>query len=232
MNKNGVLVINMPPENKFTSNQRNSFRSACNRWQCDFIEFVKGWEPYPPTSFKLKAFDICPHDRILIMDSDMIIRSDAPNPFTFTNPEYFYAVRNQQPHHIDFYREINVEIARENINRILTQKFIQNKISVELISNTFFNGGFLMISRQYHEEIFVLANYLMLGVEQVNWHDQIPLNIAAHTILGGYHDLGYEWNYQFPTDLNKMTSYVYHFAGHDNKYEILKKVNWKLEKEG
>jgi hypothetical protein len=75
-----------------------------------------------------------------------------------------------------------------------------------------------------------------LDVADAQWWDQMPVNIAVHSMLGGYNDLGDQWNFQFPANLlprdpSRMIAYIYHFAGTPQRYRVLKHVNWRVNKE-
>ncbi len=230
MSDTTMLVVNIglgcPPF--MSDNTRASFQDACSRWGCDYVEINdKGNFRYHPPILKLKAFDLCPHSRIFVVDADAIIRSDAPNPFENMDQNYLWAVKNQQLHHPSFYQHANVILAKQQIEEILKHKPIKYNFDVDEVSRDFFNSGVVMLNRELHEPILALAYWLLLRVPGINWWDQIPLNIAAYTLLGGYHELGIEWNYMFPTNRVKMNAYIYHFAGDNCRYEILKTLDWK-----
>lgn len=216
-----LLVINT---NKVMSEPtRESFKDACRRWQCDYVEVTESSAPYHHAALKLSAFDLVDHDRILVVDSDMIIRSDMPNIFELTEPTKFYAVKNQQAHFPPAYR-INTLLVREEIARIISNGKQAPIFDANFIAENFFNSGFCVISREYHKEIYDLAKYLFEG-SHVQWWDQIPLNIAV-SAHGGYEELPPNFNYQFPPAQGPMQHYVYHFAGDPTRYDTLKKINW------
>lgn len=220
---NTMLVINT---NKvMTDCTRQSLQDACRRWKCDYTEITESSEPYHHAALKLKAFDLVPHDRIFVVDSDTVIRGDAPNIFEITDPKKFYAVKNQQPHYPPAYNA-NVVIAEQEIERVLAvpETHFAGTFDAPWIAKNFFNSGVCVTSREYHKKIYDLAFYCFEGAA-LQWWDQIPLNIAVN-VYGGYTDLGAEWNYQFPTDMGKMTAYIYHFAGDPTRYEKLKNIGW------
>jgi len=222
MKSNAMLVINT---NKVMSeNTRLSMKDACNRWDCDFVEITEHISPRHHASLKLKAFDFCPHNRILVIDSDTCISRNAPNLFALTTVGSFYAVKNQQPHYPTAYNQ-NVGIAEVDIRKILGAGKINTTLDITHVSQNFFNSGVVVVSRN-HEEVLSLAYYLFVSVPMLQWWDQIPLNIAAFTILGGYNDLGSSWNYQFPQNKSIVMQNIYHFAGDPSRYDILKTIKW------
>jgi len=154
------------------------------------------------------------------------VRSDTPNPFKLCDPRFLYAVKNQQSHFPPAYN-VNVQIAYRDIQQVLSLKEVEGRLDVDLISRDFCNAGVVLINREFHTELYKIAYNLFLGTN-TQWWDQIPLNMAIYSQLGGYHDLGQEWNYQFPSNFAAMTAYIYHFAGNPGRYDILKRVNWVI----
>ena len=231
-----LLTINT--NDNMSDNTRDSFKDACNRWNCDYIEITKA-DPaivYHHAVLKLHAFNLCTHDRIFIIDSDTIIREDAPNVFEFADPTKYYAIKNQQNHIPMMFHIPNINIARRDIRTVLKTKTVPNPVNIEYLSNNFFNSGVTIVSREHHKEVLDLAFYLFTDVPGIQWWDQIPINIAVASILGKYHDPGVQWNFQFPggaipKDSNKMVAYIYHFAGNPYRYDILKTINWRITKE-
>lgn len=217
-----MLVINT---NKvMTQCTRDSLQDACRRWECDYTEITEHDSPYHGASIKLLAFHIVPHDRIFIIDSDTVIRSDAPNIFEITDPSKFYACKNQQPHYPGAYNA-NTQIAAEEIARLVAAKNLDpSTFDGPWIAENFFNSGVCVVSREHHADIYNLAYSLFLD-SPMGWWDQIPLNVAVN-MNGGYENIGSVWNYQFPPRQGPMMAYIYHFAGDPTRYETLKNVQW------
>ncbi len=207
-------------------NTRDSFKDACKRWDCDYLEYTEK-TPYHPALMKLKAFELYPdYERLFIIDSDCIIRSDTPSPFNF-DKDIFGAVQNQQARHPGAYKTANVQGAKQGIELVKKYKNLVSDIDIEWLSNYFFNSGVLLVNRDRHESVLDFAFGLCDNVPGLMWWDQIPLNVSMYLLLGNYTNLGEEWNYQFPYYLDRMAAYVYHFAGLPTRYEDLKHVNWK-----
>ena len=234
MSDKALLTINVSDPLRITQggflseNSRQSFKDACRRWDCDYVEYttVGG---HHPAFFKLKAFDLCPHDRIMVLDADTIVRDDTPSPFDMTDPEYFHASQNEQEHQAPHVRRIHQQMALESLKSILTTKPIESLVDADYIKENFFNSGMLIISREYHQPVMSLAWYLNEYVTS-NWLDQLPLNLAVFAFLGGYVDMGPAWNYQIPQDYKNMNAYIYHFSGDPRRYDLLNTVNWHVER--
>jgi len=222
---NALFVVNH--NNVLAENSRESFKAASKRWDCAYVECTGHSSKYSPRIVKLKAFDICPYERIMVLDADTIIREDTPNIFELTDPNMFYAVKNNQESATEETTTNNSRIAKINIERILEKKIVKTPVNVRFISENFFNSGLFVIHRD-HEEVLALAFYLFLNVHQDYWRDMIPLNLAVFSVLGKYRGLEPTFNRQFPVDSNKMTDYIYHPAGQDDKYKLLEKVNWRV----
>ncbi len=220
-----LLVLNIG--DFLANNSRQSYKAACLRWECDYVEVTEVQPPHHPASLKLKAFELCAHDRIFVLDADTVIRSDAPSLFDITDPKHFYAVKNQQPHYPPSYQLPNVQIADRDIRAVAETH--QLTLDIETLSREFFNSGACMVSREHHKEVYTKAFEYFSTVPGLQWWDQIPLNVAVETMLGGYQRLEVEWNYQFPKNFGRMTQYIYHFAGDPGRYETLKHVNWRVE---
>lgn len=225
---NTLLTINA--HHFLSQNARESFQAAAARWGCGYVEFTEARE-FHSSGFKLQAFDLCPHaDRICVMDADTVIRHDAPNIFEVAgDPAKFYAVKNEQPHHVRHTNLIaNRNMARAELECIFrTRGPVVDAVQAQRIEEQFFNSGFWVASREHHASVLALAWHYFWGVPGLCWWDQIPLNVAVVERCGGYTDLGEAWNYQFPSDLERMTAHVYHFAGNPQRYDLIQLVNWR-----
>lgn len=216
-----LLVINT--NNMLSENSRQSFKDACRRWGCDYTEITQSDLPYHHATLKLRAFDLCAHERVFVIDSDTIIRGDTPNLFEMANPERFYAVKNQQAHFPAPYVIPNVQIAERDIRKVIEANGLS--VDIPFLSNNFFNSGVFIVSREYHKHILDQAYDYFISTPGMQWWDQIPLNVAVN-INGGYEELPPTFNYQFPNRHGFMSNYIYHFAGDPTRYEILKTINW------
>ncbi len=224
---NTLLVLDT--NHVMSDNTRDSMQDAAGRWKCDYIEFRdKGDFNYHGAAQKLRAFHICNHDRIFLIDSDTVIRHDTPSPFELVPPDKFGAVKNAQPHHPHIYTFSNFGIAVRDLNKIIQNNELEEyNIDIDYLANNFFNSGVVVLTRESHEEVLEYAWKLFVGAKGVQWWDQLPLNVSVLLKLGEYKDLGQGWNYMFPNSFHKMNAYIYHFAGNPSRYSILKTVNWR-----
>jgi lipopolysaccharide biosynthesis glycosyltransferase len=221
-----LLVINT--NLVMSDNTRESLQDAARRWNCDYVEFRDAGDfDYHGAALKLKAFHICNHDRIFVIDSDTVIRHDTPSPFECCPPEDFGAVKNMQPHHPPIYCVSNIGIALRDLHKIVNENNITEPVDIDYLANNFFNSGVVVLTREHHEEVLDYAFDLFVGAKGVQWWDQLPLNVAVLLKLNEYRDLGQGWNYMFPQSFHKMNAYIYHFAGNPSRYDILKMVNWR-----
>jgi lipopolysaccharide biosynthesis glycosyltransferase len=223
---NTILVINT--NGSVSDNSRDSFLDAARRWNCDYKEVTEFNTPWHPASIKLKAFDLTTADRIMVLDSDTIIRFDAPSIFdAFPDPTQYYAVKNTQSTDPPVYQHAAVGLASQQIDAILANKCVRLNLDKGMIVNGLFNSGVTVISRPKHEEYLTYAYYLYLNVD-LQWWDQVPTNVACYALGGGYTEMGVTWNRQFPpSDVSTMQNFLYHYAGNPERYEILRHVNWR-----
>lgn len=226
MNNKAIFVADT---NKVMSQDtRDSVLAAAKRWEADYVEITESDAPFAHHALKLHAFELCDYNYLLILDSDTIIREDAPNIFAQAPAELFCAVRNQQPHYPRAYDQ-NVGLARAQIEYIMERQHLGPKeVDVEWLSNNFFNSGVMVVSREHHALTFAYAAHIF--ERGLQWWDQIPINVAVHRLHHRYMDLGSMWNFQFPNRLDRMTAYIYHFAGDPGRYKKLDgEVNWRVE---
>jgi hypothetical protein len=208
---------------------RESIQHAADRWEAAYVEVTESDAKFAHHALKLKAFELCDFDNICVLDSDTIIREDAPSIFAQGSEESFLAVRNRQRHHPSSYWQPNIDVARNQIEFLIEHHGLQDEgIDVDLMSRDFFNSGVFVVNRKYHA--LTLAYAFKLFVRGLQWWDQIPLNLAVQILRGGYMDIGSAWNWQFPQNFDRMTAYIYHFAGDPTRYDKLDgKVNWRLK---
>lgn len=228
MRDKAIFVVNT--KDTMSQASRDSITHAAGRWEADFVEITKFDGKFHPAALKLKAFELCDYDNLFILDADTIIRNDAPSIFAQAPAEFFCAVRNNQPHTPKVYRDANTRLAKEQIEAIIETKSIEEPIDVDWLSENFFNSGVVVASRREHALVLAYAFHLFSNVPNINWWDQIPLNIAVHILLGGYTDIGSTWNFMFPNRLDQMNAFIYHLAGNPNRYHILNgNINWRTQ---
>ena len=77
--KTALLTLNIG--DCLDPNTRDSFKDACRRWHCEYVEVTEAWDKWHPHAMKLAAFELCDADRVFYIDADTAIRGDTPSPF-------------------------------------------------------------------------------------------------------------------------------------------------------
>lgn len=207
-------------------NSRDSFKDACRRWDCDYLEITEARPGVHPHAMKLLSFDITGAERIFYVDADTVIRGDTPSPFQSFPENVFLAMNNQQSH-MDpgSLRACSDTILRDF--RAICDVYGEAPVNAEI----FFNSGVWMATRLLHEAVLARAYEISIGMYgKTDWRDQSALNYALSsmrtTVLEGMPD----WNYQSPPDTGPkgyMTAFVYHYAGDpEGRSKLLPVVNW------
>jgi lipopolysaccharide biosynthesis glycosyltransferase len=185
-----------------------SMKSAATRWGTELFIITDNPSQFHPAYVKLLVFDLVPADRILLLDSDTLITNNSPNPFELYSN---LGVVDGAPK-----RLINYYGIKEHINRELSI-FNENV-------NFYFNSGVMLINRKDHESCFDYARYLYR--DDLEWHDQTPLNIALKSCQMDI--LDETWNF-IPQTSNELDKFIYHFAGYENKNEHINFYAKKLD---
>jgi alpha-N-acetylglucosamine transferase len=137
MHDKAIFVVNT--NSVMSEDTRGSLQYAASRWGADYVEVKKSDAPFAHQALKLKAFEICgDYEDLLVIDSDTIIRSDAPNIFAQAPAEYFCAVRNRQNHFPGTYKKPNYDIAKSQIEYLIELHGLQDKnIDIENMAQNF-----------------------------------------------------------------------------------------------
>lgn len=224
-------IITFDTKGTMSDDTRNSMVSAAERWEADFFEVRESDAPFAHQGLKMCAFDFCDHDRLLIIDADTIMRHDVPNLFDLVPEDQYGATKNNQAHHPGVYLHQNPILAKMQIESIVDSGRLVNpeRLHVDWLAQNFFNSGVTVVHRQHHALVLSYAFNLFTSVTELSWWDQMALNVAVQVLLpDGYYDFGSNWNYMFPQDRNKMSAYIYHFAGDPGRYTVLDGgINWQ-----
>lgn len=192
-----IITINI--NNVLNKVSKTSMIKAAKRWNVEFFEITKSDPKFLPYYLKLCIFDITHYNEILLLDGDCIVSNTCPNPF-----DLFYnklLVVDGAPK-----RLINYDGIIDHINR--ESKFYNTIIP------KYFNSGVMLINRDKHKQAFDYAKTIYN--DDLEWHDQTPLNIALQKYVKEFADE--TWNY-IPQTSNDLTKNIYHFAGYINKNE-------------
>lgn len=243
-------IIFIPAYNGFDTEWPEGIESwkwYCNKWGIDLIianekkeyEF-ESWgngcfEPWYDN--RLVELD---YDKVILIDSDTMIRFDAPNIFEVAKDYEMCMVRdaggpNVGKYHLDQWVELNPNIKTPPVN--------------------YCNTGFVFLSKEkylsirkempkYHE---YWSSFYKVGPTGPNACEQTPVNIIMYDLYcnnEGYLEdgigfLGWEWNNMVMSKYDDGSfvndSYIWHFTGskmggHTNKKNIIKQI-WEHVKQ-
>lgn len=221
-----IFVVNI--RGALDENSRESMRAAALRWDVSMVECTDHESPLHPACWKTMAFSTMEKihgsapRRILILDADMVVSSECPNPFEVFTEQTFAVVTDRQTHNP----------ARDKAEtdewEIVTGK--REKIPF------YFNSGFILASYRHHVPIFNEAATLCEEHPHLCWHDQTPFNVSLHLapvpIAVCQADMCF--NFQNPCgrirdwqDMRKSGQYIYHFPGNPDRNHQIKQVTWR-----
>lgn len=229
---NAILVINFetPGINpRLCANSRESFLNACERWGCELIEIShNNWVlDMAPAAVKTQLFSKITAERVLVLDSDIVINSQAPNPFELFPKEKMVIVENATRRFGEY----------EVIKQIEREEWI--KVEAEFgpapyVAEHYFNSGVMLVHRDYHKQVFELASEIYFHLSSKNiglgWVDQTPFNYAVKKLGIDTLITDESWNYVHPEQLPdwmNMKKHIYHFAGCPQRNEWMPQINWK-----
>lgn len=243
---NALVTLNY--NNYIVENARNSLTCACSRWKCDYIEITDIPLKYlHPCFSKIKILRPFFHyDKILYIDGDVLIRSNAPNLFTLHPSDKFLCVNDISLRYTKKYSDELVQDVQIKYYNYINKKI--GGLSSEEYINGFFNGGVLCFAPSRCQDLFNLFDQNTPTESQVtdekersqilgnkyggSHHEQALLNYCAKKIIKN--DILFlkdEWNCINPPVHEKiMTHFVYHFTGknHLQLKEILKTYQWNV----
>lgn len=208
-----LLVITFADERvaDYTKYTHPIFRRFAEKWNADFKNFDSiFFDEFDANRWSLRIkiiyeqFKI--YDRILHLDSDIVINKDCPNIFDIV------------PHDkIGFVFEDKGSRLEERRRRIVSIKNLYGD-NEKWISG-YFNAGMFIASR-LHREVFTSIDGKFWGEHQkVRGSDQTHLGYQLMKQGHKYIDLGYKWNHMsmFSEPWNgnpsRFDSYILHYAG-------------------
>lgn len=156
------------------------------------------------------------YDRILRLDSDIIITPHCPNYFT-TDPNYIYVS--------------NEDVGSRKQQRINEIKLIQQSLGkIKNWKNGYFNSGVILFSKQ-HKEIFNIKG-LDLTKNLGSFKEQNVLNWKVHNLNFPIKDLGMNFNHtriyeESWCNSDRKKANIIHYAGPQNTKEIKMKEDFK-----
>lgn len=233
---NCIITLNI--NNYLCNNARQSMLAASKQWGCDFYEITENLVGNQNVCFNklvgIKKYYI-EHpdiDKILYIDADVLIRDDAPNPFTLFLEPNIYAARDAY----DFWDDSRLnEYHNDVTDKWLYEvhQILRLDVDISNLVNTcsewFFNAGVFIITPSIHmnEIDYFIQNIptkpVSGRIEQAMWN--YILKVKNKVSL-----FGQEWNRLNPIILfGSMNCYIYHFTG--DRWKELKEVlpiyNWR-----
>lgn len=194
-----------------TEYSRRSFRSACDRWKCDYAELCHHTlAGYPSTAKWFGADKFQGFRCLLFVDGDCVISPDAPNPFELcTEDDALYAVTDLQAGNPnDLWRE---SVYRGPIRNILKEHPEWTIHPEELAFNA---GVMLFRPTAAIRKMFQTAREIF----PVNWtgyQEQSTLNLIRHNSAGvSLKLLPEKWNHMVLVENEPVTgNYINHYGG-------------------
>jgi lipopolysaccharide biosynthesis glycosyltransferase len=243
-----VVVPNVFDDFYFNANAIESIRHACKRWGANFFELKKFMHVSNHihngvTSNRLWMMKyFTDFDRVLILDPDIIINSNASNIFDELGSYDFAAVHNANPTRMstyshlkpvtDFLSGVGVDVLERYIPRFNKQKYY----------DVYFNGGVYLfnpkklapvtdqilylantnveINKILHEEWIFIQN-LISGVLSIS-------NLNIKTLDDTWNWIAPDINLEWDLFCGPMHANVYHFTGTDVSKDSMKSyTRWK-----
>ena len=206
VNINGVLC----------DNARSSFHCAADRWGVDFVEVRTSQWPvgYHPSFNKLSLSKrLIGYDRVLYLDADVLIRSDAPNIFSETCGS-FCCVK-------DIHTEL--EFGSPEFKSLISSymvmplEYIKNNVDSTLDERSYFWGFF-------NSGVFLYNSRKLQDIVPETFEVNNPYHHSAHVEQALFNywvqksgiDIKYldrTWNWINPDETSPMKGYIYHFTG-------------------
>lgn len=251
-----IVVINAYNDINVTKNSVESIRIAAHRWKSDFYEITHFHHPNAAENLlwqKLWIFkNFTNYDKVLFLDTDIIINSKTPNIFNELTDEYdFAAVLDGNPggrfEIDDWYRLHSYNFHKINNSIETFEKYIPN-FNYDNYWNNYFNVGVFLfrpksmnkISKELKELLFnniEFYNFVDYNKNKNRFIEQNTINAMISTHYNKLKLLDNTWNWIAPNDfteynenmfLGRMKPYIYHFAGTDDAKTIINEYDrWK-----
>lgn len=213
-------------------NVLESFEDAAQRWDAEVLvldsPLTQKWAKISPHKLLIGEQLPAGVHRVFYVDSDLIIRGDAPSPFEMVaqptpfKKGWIAGVRDEQP--------MNPRLMANlpSINAYLAVAGFE----LDVDHSRFINGGVLLWDWPAAKPVFDLAIELFdraNGCEVDCW-EQAALNISIQHLDFPLHLLPVTFN-RIGAALNKlpdaaMLDYIYHFAGRNDRHR-LETINWR-----
>ncbi|WP_299414163.1 glycosyltransferase [Acaryochloris sp. IP29b_bin.148] len=170
-----------------------------------------------PKLEKFQIYEFLNHyDRILYLDSDMVIHPDCPNLFNLVDANQLGVVCESSPYF--------------NRDQVFEEACRYGGVSYPGHSNDWFNSGMMVIS-QTHQPLFTWPDKIKsfparnldgsIAPPRFRWWDMPYLNSERLRLKFDIHNLGYRYNYLQPLtslkniSLRPQESFIFHGCGED-----------------
>jgi lipopolysaccharide biosynthesis glycosyltransferase len=141
------------------------------------------------------------YDRILHLDTDMIINKDCPDIFEVVPEDMIGGVRE--------------DVGTRQLDRLQQIKYIQHRLGDIGWKDKYINEGTFLVSRQ-HKDIFLPHR----GKYWTGWAgSQSHMSYNIHKFNFNIYDLGYKWNHMtmfsetWNNNADRFKSNIIHYAG-------------------
>lgn len=200
---------------------RRSFRRACYRWKCDYVELTHNiLEGYPSTAKWFGPDKLQGFSNLLFVDGDCVIADTAPNPFDLcVSDDVLYAVTDLQAGNPnDLWRE---SVYRGPIRGILKE---HPEWIIHPEERAFNAGVMLFRPTPMMRYVFARAREIF-PVKWTGYQEQSTLNLILYNTPGASMELLPEkWNHMVLTENESISeNYINHFGG--SAKEFLKRIS-------
>lgn len=214
--KNLVLTLAMGPYAELGKLTHPTFKSYADRIGADFkciseqkiSQTTPHWEKFQISSL------LDEYDRIIYLDTDIIVRDDCPDLFDVVPEDCLGAF--DESRFVERSKEMMIDICK------------QYEVTLPSWDGKYFNTGVLVIS-QIHRELFIKPEK-----EIFSFWEQSYLNMMIAKLRIKMHDLDYKFNRMTCMDIftgeERHESYMIHYAGCPNISALFNLIPLDLEK--
>ena len=212
--------------NVLTENSRESMKSACRIWSCDYLELNENSVPkHPrlsPPAMKTMAFMVSDYDELFLLDADTVVAGHCPSPFeTFPNQDELVVVKDRSTY---------------DCQRIEFDKIAERLpgLNCPLDHARYWNSGVILARRDAHEAMFAMSHALALVPMGLAWCDQ-SLFVISTMLLGlKINFVNEAWNFLSLGRVGNCSALtpdgpvlIAHGAGDPSRIEWLNTIQWK-----
>jgi hypothetical protein len=208
-------------------------QAAADRWGATFLEINEGCNPgipVSPAALKCFCFQLSGADEFFILDADVVVSAQCPNPFeTFIGPE-LVAVQNGSARFGDLPQIRGCECFEWEKLKREEPRLAQCVYTPGI----YFNTGMILARRAHHKEMFDLIADIVKTDHGLGWNDQTPINMCALACGVKVRLASERFNYIHPCmlgggwmNMNSTGTWIYHGAGEPDRINWLPKVIWK-----